>query len=78
MTELSDDKSSDVRLTRFRVFRDDPVVPDQRIGHGDDLAPVTWISENLLIPSHGSVEADFPCRGAKIPKTVAAKNATVF
>ena len=40
----------------FVVLWIDPVVADQGVGHGDDLAGVRGIGEDLLVPGHAGVE----------------------
>src|SRR5690606_23059781 len=56
--ELAHDEAARVRLVRFHVVDADPVVADVGVGHGDDLAVVTGIGEDLLVARHGGVEHD--------------------
>lgn len=57
--ELADDKRADVGASGFVVLRVDSVVTDHRVGHGDDLAAVRWVGDDLLVAGHGGIEADF-------------------
>jgi len=57
--EFADDEAADVGLEAFVVFRGDAVVADERVGHGDDLAAVRGVGEDLLVTGHGGIEAGF-------------------
>ena len=56
--DFPDDESRQPGPGGFPVFGNDAVVPDQGIGHGDDLAAVGGIRENFLVPADGRVEND--------------------
>ncbi len=58
LAEFFDDEAADVGLVGFGIELVDPVVADQRVGHGDDLAAVGGIGEHLLVAGHRGVEAD--------------------
>src|SRR5205085_2082249 len=53
---LADHEALDLRLLRLGVLRRDAVVADQRIRHGDDLAPVRRVGQHLLVAGHAGVE----------------------
>ena len=74
-------KPSHERARRLHVFGVDPDVADLRIGHGDHLAVVRRIGEDLLVAGHGGVEHDLAARLADraeaLPsKTVPSANAS--
>jgi len=56
--EFLDNKAAEGELGTFDVFGVDAVVPDEGVGHRDDLATVRGIGEDLLVPGHASIEAD--------------------
>ena len=53
------DKAADRRRPGLEILVRDPVVPDEGIGHHDNLFSVRRIGEDLLIPDYGRVENDF-------------------
>ena len=78
LAEFADDKAADVRLARFGVLGVDAVVADLRVGHGDDLAAVGGIGEDLLIAGHRGVETDFPGGGSGGSERGSFETASVF
>ena len=76
--KFANDKSGDVRTPGFDVLIVDAVVPDERIGHRDDLALVRWIGQDFLITGHRGVEADFAASGRRGAESEAAEYRTVF
>ena len=67
-----------MRTPGFDVLAVHSVIADQRIGHGDDLAFVGWVSQNLLIAGHGGVETDLATGGGASAKSLAVINGAVF
>ena len=57
--KLADHEAGDVRRPRLDVLRIDAVVPDERIRHGDDLATVARIGQDLLVARQRGIEDDF-------------------
>ena len=55
---LLDDEAVHQGPPGLDVFRVQPVVADERVGHGHDLAAVRGIGEDLLVAGHGRVEDD--------------------
>jgi hypothetical protein len=62
----------------FVVFRGDAVVADERVGHGDDLAAVRGVGEDLLITGHGGIEAGFTGGGTGDAEGFTEKMDSVF
>ncbi len=54
-----DDEAVDPRPSRLDVFRVDPVVANERVGHADELSTVRRVGHDLLVARHGRVEDDF-------------------
>ena len=69
-----------LRMNRLRldIFRVNPVVADQGIGHGDYLPLVGRVGEDLLITGHARVEDDLALSFALAGKTPPGKNRPVF
>ena len=53
---LPDDEAADLDAAGLDVLGVDPVVPDQWIGEGDQLAGVRGVGEDFLVPGHAGVE----------------------
>jgi len=62
--QLFDDKAPHVRFATFLVERVRPVIADERISHGDDLAAIRGIGQHFLVTGHRSVETNFADAGA--------------
>ena len=62
---------------RFDVFRIRTGVADMREGEGDDLAGVGRVGQDLLIPRHRGVEADFADRIAGSAEPLTPKNRAI-
>ena len=58
---LLDNKPLHLDPTGFQVLKVDPIIAHEGIGHGDDLAFVGRVGEDLLITGHGGVEHHFAC-----------------
>ena len=56
---LAHDEASDVRLRGLAILPVDPHVSDHRIRHGDDLATVARIGQDLLVARQRGIEDDF-------------------
>jgi hypothetical protein len=50
-----------LRSLGFDVLFVDPVVSNVGISHGDDLAFIGRVSENLLVAGHARIKNDLPC-----------------
>ena len=59
---LTHHEAGHLRPDRLDVVAVHAVVADVRIGHGDDLARVGRIGEDLLVAAHGGIEDDLPGR----------------
>ena len=57
---LAHDHPASVDAVGLHRLRGDAVVPDQRIGEGDDLARVGGVGDRLLVAGHGGVEDHLP------------------
>ena len=60
------------------VGRVDPVIADQRIRHGDDLAAIGRIGQDFLITGHGGVEAGLPGCGDGRSEPGSLKHPAIF
>ena len=78
LAEFTDDKSPNVGTGRFCILRVDSVVPLQRVGHRYNLPTVGGIGNDLLIPRHGGIKANFPGSSSGMTKGTTAESATVF
>ena len=76
--EFAHDKAPHMGSSRFGVLLVDPVISNQRIGHGHNLTAIARIGENLLVPRHRGIKAGLTSRDTGVPKSFAAKYATVF
>ena len=56
--QLADDEAGDPGAGALGVLGVDADVADLRAGHGDDLAAVRGVGEDLLVPGHARVEHD--------------------
>ena len=65
-------------LGRLEILEVDAVVADQRIGHGDDLAGVGGIGEDLLISGHRGVENDLALTGAGAAEDTACQDRAIL
>ncbi len=59
MTALAHDESSQMWTLALQILVVHTIVTDLRIGHGDNLPPITWVSQDFLITGHRSVEHHF-------------------
>ena len=75
---MSDDESSGIDALRLEIFVVGSIIADLRIGKSNYLSGIAWISQDLLITRHRSVETNLTAgRGAR-PKTFAVKQGPVF
>lgn len=72
-----DDDSGYLHPIGLEVVVIDAVVPDQRVGEGDDLARVARIVEDLLVAGHPGVEDDLANGIALRPQRLALIDGTV-
>src|SRR5204863_7291034 len=56
--KLAGHEPLDPHLARLPVFFVDPVIPDVRVGHRDDLPLVGRIRQDLLLARHRGIEDD--------------------
>jgi len=75
---IADDEASQMRSGALNVFVVDAVVADLWIGHRDDLAAITRIGEDLLIPGHRSVEAHFAVDFARCTERLTGEDRSIF
>ena len=75
---VADDEAGQLRPAAFDVLGVDAVVADLRVGHGDDLAAVAGIGEDLLITGHRGVETDLAVDLSVGAERRAGENGTVF
>ena len=73
-----DDKTFGLDPPGFDIFKINPIVADQGVGHGDDLAGVGRIGEDLLVAGHGGVKDYLPPGLTRPGKRAAGKNQAVF
>ncbi len=76
--EFADDEAGAFGGVGLGVFVVDAVVADLRRGHGDDLAEVGGIGDDLLVAGHRGVEDTLACDGGVGSEREAAENGTVF
>ena len=76
--KLPHDEASTLGRIGFAILIVDPVVSDHRSRHGDDLAEVGGISQNLLITGHGRVENTFASDRRIGAKGAAAEYTSIF
>src|SRR5262249_42533810 len=62
----------------FNVLLIDPIVPDERVSHGHDLAFVRRIGEDLLISGHRGIEAYLATHRCGSAERLPAKYRAVF
>ena len=55
---LAHDEAGNPALAGLVVVKVDAVVADERVGHGNDLAEVGRVGQDLLIAGHAGVEYD--------------------
>ena len=58
LAHVAHDKAAAEQTARLHVLGVDAVVADLRVGHGDDLARVRRVAQDLLVPGEAGVEAD--------------------
>ena len=75
---LSHDHRARVRAVGLDGLRPHAVVPDQRIGEGDDLTRVGGVGDGLLVAGHRGVEDDLADRGAGRAHRIAVKPRAVL
>ena len=75
---FANDEARDLRDRRFTVLGVDAVVADERVGHGDQLARVRRVRQDLLIPRHTGVEDYLTQREIRRAHEVTVEAATVF
>ena len=76
--KVAHDETGDVRAGGFEVVFVDAVVADLRGRHGDDLAEVGGIREDLLVAGHARIEHDFAAEGGRGSERPAPKNGSIF
>ena len=76
--EVPYDETGDVRAGGLKVIFVHAVVTDLRGRHGDDLAEVGRIREDLLVAGHARVEHDFAAEGGRSSERPAPKNGSIF
>src|SRR5208283_5509908 len=76
--KLANDEASDVRLPGFDIHRVDAVIANEGTGHGDDLAFVRRIGQNLLVAGHAGVETNLAAGLGAGAKTPAWKDRTIL
>ena len=76
--ELFNDEPADLGRCAFHVEEVDAVISNQRIRHGNDLAPVGGIGKHLLVAGHRGVETDLAGLRPRSAKRLPAKNGSVF
>ena len=62
----------------LHIFRIDPVIADQRIGHGYHLTAVGGIGQDFLVSGHTGIEYDLAPDLTGAGKRTAVKHASVF
>jgi hypothetical protein len=60
------------------VLAVDAVVPDERVGHRDDLALVRGVGEDLLVAGHRGVEHDLALGRARRTERAAGEDRAIF
>src|ERR1051326_1702939 len=78
LAQLFDSKTAHVWLRAFLIGRVGPVISDQRVSHGHDLAAIRWIGQDFLVTGHRGVETDLADMGPDGAKRLALKNSAVF
>ena len=73
-----DNEPFDLRSHRFEVSLIDAIIPDQRIGHGDDLTFVGWIGQHFLVARQVGVEDHLAKGLARCSEGFAPEHGTVF
>ena len=76
--QLADHEGPDVRPGGLGVLRIDPVIPNLRVGHRDDLAAVGGIGDDLLIARHRGVETNFSGGGSSGSEGGSFETASIF
>ena len=76
--EFFNDKTAHMRRFTLVVVLIDPIVSDERIGHGDDLAAIGRICENLLITCHGGIKTNLASASSLGSKGFTFKITSVF
>ena len=78
MRKLADDERLDEGLGRLLIVLICADVADVRISEADDLAGITRICKNLLVPSKASIENDFATTAGARPRRTAVKYSSVL
>ena len=60
------EETTELRLKDVKILIVDAVIPDQGIGHREDLTRVGWIGQYFLIAGQRSIEACFAVDGAPL------------
>jgi hypothetical protein len=86
--ERVDDKSLDFHRIGFEVKRNSSITPNRtrrhsirpedRVRHHYNLFLIRWVSKELGVSHHRSIENDFPRNLGLSTKTFSLKNGTVF
>ena len=76
--QLCHGKAAYLRAGTLVVFLTHAVIADERVSHGNNLATVGGIRQNLLVSGHGGVEASLAGDGAGAAEGGAFKNRSVF
>ena len=76
--KLADDEGPDVRSAGLCVFWIDPVIPDLRVSHRDNLSSVGRIGDHLLVTGHRGVETNFSGGGSGGSKGGSFETASIF
>ena len=56
---LSDNEAGEERSSTLDIFAIEAIVPNFRIGHRHNLAPIARVGQDFLVAGHARVEADF-------------------
>jgi hypothetical protein len=75
---FADKKGTGMHPSRLHVLGIDPVVTNERIGHGDQLTCIGRIGQHLLITAHAGVEYNFPCCLTGTGKGTGGHDSAVF
>ena len=73
-----DDVAAQGWRLRFKIFRDDADVADEREGLENDLTVVAWVGQGFQVASHGGGEDEFGHDGAFGAERFSLENGAVF
>ena len=55
-----------------------PIVPNERVGHHEDLSTIAGVGEALSVASHGGIEDDFTCYGGFVTEGIPLEATSVI